>query len=241
MRGKHRNDGNAPGEEAALRMEQTMEHETINYDISELKPHPRNYRSHPEDQIDHLVRSIEEHGFYRPVVVARDGTILAGHGIVQAAKRMGLSEIPAVVIDIAHDDPKALKILTGDNEVGRLAEIDDRMLSEILKDIKDMDELVGTGFNPMMLANLVMVTRPQSEINDINEAAEWVGMPEYEAQDEPLKLTVSFEDEEDRRNFMQLIGVGHTRFKNQGTWSIWWPEREREDPSSLRFSETRNG
>ena len=47
----------------------------------QLKPHPRNYRDHPQDQIDHLIQSIRENGFYRNVVVANDNTILAGHGV----------------------------------------------------------------------------------------------------------------------------------------------------------------
>lgn len=211
------------------------------YPIEELISHPRNYRRHPEDQIDHLAKSISEHGFYRPVVVANDSTILAGHGIVSAAKRLGMTTVPAVVLDVAPDDAKALKILTGDNELGRLAEIDDRALSEILREIKSVDELLGTGFDASMLANLVMVSRPQSEINDINEAADWVGMPDYEPVTQPLKLIVSFDSAEDRRVFMQLVDFDPTKMKEKETMSVWWPQREREDPSSLRFEETDNG
>lgn len=47
--------------------------------IDELRAHPRNYRRHPDDQLAHIMRSIELHGFYRAVVIARDGTVLAGH------------------------------------------------------------------------------------------------------------------------------------------------------------------
>jgi ParB-like chromosome segregation protein Spo0J len=48
--------------------------------LTDLKPHPRNYRTHSDDQLKHLIQSIKEHGFYRNVVVIKDGTILAGHG-----------------------------------------------------------------------------------------------------------------------------------------------------------------
>jgi hypothetical protein len=44
--------------------------------LSSLRPHPRNYREHPEDQIEHLMQSIRANGFYRNIVVARDGTII---------------------------------------------------------------------------------------------------------------------------------------------------------------------
>ena len=46
---------------------------------AELKAHPRNYRRHPEDQIDHIVSSIEQHGFYRNIIAAQDGTVLGHH------------------------------------------------------------------------------------------------------------------------------------------------------------------
>lgn len=49
-------------------------------DPKRLKPHPRNYRGHPDDQLAHIERSIRDNGVYRNVLVARDYTILAGHG-----------------------------------------------------------------------------------------------------------------------------------------------------------------
>lgn len=51
-------------------------HETEIVSIESLSPHPRNYRGHPEDQIEHLVQSIRENGCYRNIVVARDRSIL---------------------------------------------------------------------------------------------------------------------------------------------------------------------
>ena len=88
--------------------------------VSGLKPHPKNYRKHPEDQIEHLTESIGEHGFYRNVVISKDGVILAGHGVVEAAKKMGLKEIPVVRLGVKSDDPRAIKVLVGDNEIGHL-------------------------------------------------------------------------------------------------------------------------
>lgn len=201
--------------------------------VASLSPHPRNYRSHPADQIQHLIESIREHGFYRNIVVARDGTILAGHGVVQAAQKMGLATVPVIRLDIDKNDPRALKVLTGDNEIAHLGEIDDRALSELLKEIKDYDitGLRGTGYDEKMLANLVFVTRPKSEVKDFNAAAEWVGMPEYTLEEEPLKITVSFRNEKDRAEFGRLLGISIT----EKTKATWWPPKDREDLASLRF------
>lgn len=205
--------------------------------IAELRPHPRNYRNHPDDQLDHLIESIKEHGLYRNIVIARDGTILAGHGVVKAAGKMGLTAVPVIRLDIAPDDSRALKVLTGDNEIEHLAEQDDRLLSELLKEIKDfdIDGLIGTGYDEMMLANLVYVTRPEHEVGDFNEAAHWVGMPEYEPAPEPLRVVVSFANEVDRAAFMSRIGATVINKNTAGTWSIWYPEKQKEDLFSLRF------
>jgi hypothetical protein len=202
--------------------------------IKELKTHPRNYRSHPEDQLIHLVNSIKQHGFYRNVVVAKDYTILDGHGVVSACHKLKLKEVPVIKLDIESDSPQALKILTGNNEIGKLAEIDDRKLSELLKEVKDRDGLVGTGYDKMMLANLVMITRPQNEINDINVAAEWVGMPDYVPKDHFIKYTVIFKTEQDRNDFCALSKIPQGKDKGR-TWSVWWPLKDKEDLKSVKY------
>lgn len=202
-------------------------HEQVVVPVASLRPHERNYRRHPPDQLEHLVRSLEEHGVYRNVVVAEDGTILAGHGVVEAARAAGMEEIPVIRLAIDPASPQALKIVAGDNELGRLGEVDDRALTEILKEIRATDDgLLGTGFSDETLANLLYVTRPATEIASFSEAAAWVGMPEFEGIDKPPQVVVAFRTEEDREAFMALIGVERIHKKTRGTWSIWWPTVE---------------
>jgi len=200
---------------------------------NELKPHPKNYREHPDDQLEHIVQSIKDNGHYRNVVVAQDNVILAGHGVVKASNKMGLKTIPVVRLDVPHDDPKAIKVLTGDNEIAHLGIVDDRLLTELLKDVKDydMNGLLGTGYDDAMLANLVMITRPVSEIADFDAAAEWVGMPEYESEPKPLQIIVSFDSEKNREAFGKLVGSPLT----DKTKSIWFPHREQDDVSAIRL------
>src|SRR5262245_52884934 len=207
--------------------------------LARLKPHPRNYQQHPEEQLLHLEESLREHGWYRNVVVAKDKTILAGHGIVEAARRLGMTEAPVVVLPLKPTEPRALKVLAADNELSHLAEVDDRALSELLKEVSQFDlaGLLGTGYDEQMLANLVMVTRPKSEIEDIDEAAEWAGMPDYEAAETPYKLWVNFRTTDDRDEFCRLLGL--PRFPvDRHKGSIWFPPRKDEDPMSLRFDPT---
>jgi hypothetical protein len=204
--------------------------------IDRLKIHPRNYRQHPPDQLLHIVRSIEEHGVYRNVVVAVDYTILAGHGVVKALTQMGRAEVTVFRLPVAPDSVQALKLLAGDNEIGHLAEVDDRLFTEILKEVKDLGELLGTGYDELMLANLIYVTRPESEIKDLDEAAAWAeaGMPEFGNGALPFKLVISFRSEADRVEFTDKYELRILK-REAATWATWWPYREPEDASALRF------
>jgi ParB-like chromosome segregation protein Spo0J len=202
----------------------------------ELKPHPQNYREHDQQQIEHLVRSLEENGFYRNLVCAKDGTILAGHGMWIAARRKGVRKVPVTFLDCGPDDPVAKKVLVADNELGRRAEGDDRALSEMLRELRegDADALVGTGYDSAMLANLILVTRPKSEIADHDHAAEWVGLPEYEPSGPRVQLLLSFETEEERQKLCERLEITNTYRRGQ-MWSSWWPPRERQDLANLYF------
>lgn len=213
-------------------------------ELSRLKPHPKNYRKHPEEQLAHIQASLEQHGVYRNVVVARDFTILAGHGVVEAATRLGRSSLPVKRLDVDPNSPAAMKILVADNELGRFAEDDDRLLSELLKSIKDEDvsKLLGTGYDDAKLAALLLVTRPAVEIKDFDEAAEWVGMPEYEAGEGVVaKLVISFRTREDFDRFVKEkeINLDKSRSMNKTT-STWWPWREWEDRAATRFEEAKS-
>ena len=213
-------------------------HKIEQVDPATLKPHPRNYATHPEDQLDHLVASIREHGFYRNVVIARDGTILAGHGAVEAAQRCNLRKIPVVRLNIAPGSARALKVLTGDNEIRHLIEVDDRALTELLREIHETDDgdLLGTGYDDEMLAALAMVTRPASEIEDADAAAEWAGMPQYEPDggiERSVRLVVHFRSKDDRAKFFAEHSIGENN--EPQAVSVWWPARENDDRRSVRL------
>lgn len=203
--------------------------------VDELRPHPRNYRSHPEDQRKQIARSVREHGFYRNVVAARDGTILAGHGVVETARDLGLDEVPVVFLDVDPDSPRALRVLAGDNTLALFAVDDDRALAELLKGLNaEADGLLGTGFDEAMVANLAMVTRSAEELADFDAAAEWVGMPEFVPGEKRLQLVLAFDSEEERDALVERLGVTIAK-KTRGTWSAWFPPRERADLDSLLY------
>jgi ParB-like chromosome segregation protein Spo0J len=64
--------------------------------VSALIPFARNSRIHSDEQIKQVARSIAEWGFTDPVLIAEDGTIIAGHARVLAARKLGLDEVPVI-------------------------------------------------------------------------------------------------------------------------------------------------
>lgn len=211
--------------------------------IDYLKAHAENYREHPEDQIEHLRASIRQYGVYRRIVVANDFTILAGHGVTEAAEKEGYEELEIYQIDRPPDHRDAKKLIVLDNETDHLAIQDDRMLTNLLRDVRDDDptNLLGTGYDDKMLANLVYVTRPKEEIETEDAAAHWVGMPEYdqEATESPPKVVISFTSFEEAETFVEhVLGVNDKQYRKSGPNSIslrWPPDGVNRDMRSIRF------
>src|SRR5215217_5260515 len=65
--------------------------------VDRLIPHARNARTHTEAQVDQIAASIHEWGWTTPVLVTEQGMIIAGHGRVRAARKLGLAEVPVMV------------------------------------------------------------------------------------------------------------------------------------------------
>jgi ParB-like chromosome segregation protein Spo0J len=66
--------------------------------LERLIPHVRNSRTHSDEQVAQIAGSIAEFGFANPVLVGDDGVIVAGHGRVLAARKLGLPEVPVIVL-----------------------------------------------------------------------------------------------------------------------------------------------
>ena len=202
--------------------------------LDSLTRHPRNYRIHPEDQLLHIKQSLQDHGQYRNVVIAQDSTILAGHGVWLAAQQLGWPQLSVIRLPLGPEDPRAIKVLTGDNEIAGRAEVDDRMLADLLREVADLDDLIGTGYTPEMLANLVLVTR--AEIEDEDAARHWVGLPEYQVEDDAYRLWVTCDSEAERAEVLGKLGITAATATRKGkVLTAWYPPREREDRQSLRW------
>ena len=112
--------------------------------LEELSPYKNNPRKN-DHAVDAVANSIKEFGFKVPVVIDKNGEIIAGHTRYKAAKKLKLKEIPCIIADdLTEEQIKAFRI--ADNKVGELAEWDLDMLDVELDEITEID-MEQFGFN----------------------------------------------------------------------------------------------
>lgn len=109
-------------------------------DVSELIPYVRNARTHSEAQVAQIAASIREFGFLSPILVAEDNTILAGHGRLAAALKLGLKKVPCVKENHLTETQKRAYIIA-DNKLSLNAGWDNELLAV------ELSELEGADFN----------------------------------------------------------------------------------------------
>jgi DNA modification methylase len=142
--------------------------------LDALIPYANNTRTHSEEQVAQVAASIKEFGFTNPVLVDADNGIIAGHGRVLAARKLGLAEVPC--IRLAHlDDRQKRAYIIADNKLALNAGWDDELLALELGALKDEGFDVGlTGFSEEELAALVVpeVIEGQTDEDDVPEPPE---------------------------------------------------------------------
>jgi len=130
---------------------------------TKLLPYVRNARQHSDEQIAQIAASIAEFGFVNPILTGADGVLVAGHGRLAAARKLGLSTVPVVVLD--HLTPTQRRALVlADNRLAELATWDDALLRVELEALRDEGfDLDLTGFDADALADLLAGEEPEHE------------------------------------------------------------------------------
>lgn len=121
----------------------------------QLIPYARNARTHTDEQVAQIAGSIAEFGFVNPVLVGEDKIIIAGHGRLLAAQRLGLSEVPVIVLDHLNETQRRALVLA-DNQIAANAGWNDELLSLELSDLaSDEFDLSLLGFTEDALNELL--------------------------------------------------------------------------------------
>ena len=114
----------------------------------DLKPYERNARVHSNKQIRQIAASIEQFGWTNPVLIDGEGRIIAGHGRVEAAKLLGIEQVPTIRIEDLNEAEKRAYILA-DNKLAECAGWDREILAIELQALIELDldfEVTITGF-----------------------------------------------------------------------------------------------
>lgn len=118
-----------------------------NIEIGRIRPYPRNAKIHSNEQVEMIQRSIEEFGLNNPVLLSDDYEIIAGHGRYEAARGLGMKEVPCIILPHLDEEQRRAYILA-DNKLAELAEWDDAILDLELLNIESirMEDFGFKGF-----------------------------------------------------------------------------------------------
>ena len=174
-------------------------HEIVIQPIEKLIPYARNARTHSDAQVAQIAASMREWGWTNPCLITPDGMIVAGHGRVLAAQRLGQTEIPCIVAD-GWTDAQVRAYVIADNRLAENASWDRGMLSVELDDLRTDDfDLELLGFD-------------HEELSALLDGEEGVGSDEEAGQAGTVRLSDRF-----------LIPPFTVLNARDG----WWQERKR--------------
>lgn len=138
--------------------------EIVYKSINELKPYENNSRTHDKSQIKQICESIKEYGWTNPVLIDEKGMIIAGHGRVEAGKKLDIKEVPCIVLSGLTEAQKKAYVIA-DNKMALNAGWNEELLKNELEKLKELDfDLELTGFNIDELDELFKQDEEEQEI-----------------------------------------------------------------------------
>lgn len=221
--------------------------------INAIKPYERNPRRN-DNAVNGVANSIAQFGFQQPIVIDKNGVIVAGHTRYKAALKLGFKTVPCVRADnLTPKQVKAYRIL--DNKLNELAEWDISVLGEELAKINTDFSDFGVVFPPIQIQDdiefvNVKTTAPEQDITenstpehnnndsedqkekrDSQGLSEWVNMPEIRNENVLAKysdLIVVFKTIDRKIEMGKLLGINI----NESTSYIYYPEQPEDDDTT---------
>jgi len=149
--------------------------------VAELVPYAKNARTHSEAQIDQICASMREWGFTIPVLIDERGEIIAGHGRIMAASRLGYESVPTMVAEgWSQRQIKAYRL--ADNQLALNSAWDVTLLAAELEGLSDMSALIGFGegeLEAMLKGGAADEDQPQTPEEARRTLAERFGLPPF--------------------------------------------------------------
>jgi ParB-like chromosome segregation protein Spo0J len=184
-----------------------------------LIPYARNAKKHDASQVAKLAGSIREFGFNNPVLIDKDNGIIAGHGRVMAASKLGLAKVPCIRLAHLTETQKRAYIIA-DNKLALNAGWDEEMLGLELADLREADfDLELLGFDAEGIEQFLNPPEPTDLMKEWQKAE----MPDYDGSPKGQggTIIVHFATPRDRADFALTLGIsisGEAKF-------CWYPSK----------------
>lgn len=168
--------------------------------VSALIPYARNSRTHSETQIAQIAASIREFGFTNPILIADDNTLIAGHGRLLAAQKLGLADVPCLRLSHMTDAQRRAYVIA-DNKLALNAGWDDELLA------LELGDLNASGFDISVIG---FDERELELILELDTDADTPDQTDLSGEGERFEIVVECTDEADQeRLFNHLTERGH--------------------------------
>jgi ParB-like chromosome segregation protein Spo0J len=190
--------------------------------VSQLKTNPNNPRVIRDQQFKKLVKSIKDFPemlAVRKLVCTPDFVVLGGNMRLKALQEAGIKEVDVEIVN--WDESQQKQFIIKDNL--SYGEWDWEMLANEW----DFTELSDWGMNTALFNDA-------ERIEDITKEVDNLGLPEFAIADKTYNVTIHFETEEERDQFVAEKEITISK-KGTNVWSAWWPEKDRQDLVSLRY------
>lgn len=169
--------------------------------VEDLIPYALNTRTHSDEQVAQIAASIRAFGFTNPVLIDENNNLIAGHGRVMAARKLKMTDVPAVVVT-GLDDRKRRALIIADNKLALNAGWDEDALRIELEDL-------GADFGALMgFSQDELVALLKADTEDENEYTKKVSAPIYEPTGPKPEVEELFNDEKTRNLLYGIEGSG---------------------------------
>ena len=129
--------------------------QVVTWPVGRLIPYARNARTHSDEQVAQIAASIAEFGWTNPILAGSDGILIAGHARLLAARKLGMAEVPVIVLENLTETKRRALVLA-DNQLALNAGWNEEMLRVELESIRDDSFDLGIiGFSDDELADLL--------------------------------------------------------------------------------------
>lgn len=166
--------------------------------VADLIPYVRNSRTHSDAQVAQIAASIKEFGWTNPILIDGKNGIIAGHGRLLAARKLGMNDVPVIELSEMTDVQKRAYIIA-DNKLALNAGWDDELLKLEINELSELNfDLTLVGFDEIELAKLFY--EPEDKEDELKE----------QSYNEVFNIIVECKDEaEQEKIFNRLDSEGY--------------------------------